>query len=97
MAVVLGGLAACSLGSASFVSAASFRADAEFSPGRRRPGGDAARRAMPGFGGEPRPRPTCWAGASWLANLNDDMSFAPRKQSFGSLVREAAGASCQRN
>ncbi|HVS49306.1 MAG TPA: glycoside hydrolase family 2 TIM barrel-domain containing protein [Candidatus Dormibacteraeota bacterium] len=47
---------------------------------------------VPSFGRQPRPRLDLSTGWRFqAANLNDDMSFAPRSQSLGGLVREAAG------
>jgi beta-galactosidase len=47
---------------------------------------------VPSFGRQPRPRLDLDTGWRFqAANLNDDMSLAPRSQSLGGLEREAAG------
>ena len=47
---------------------------------------------VPSFGRQQRPRLDLTSGwRSQTANLDDNMSFAPRRQSLGGLVREAAG------
>src|SRR5947209_1369105 len=47
---------------------------------------------VPGFGRQPRPRLELNSGWRFqAADLNEEMTFAPRRQSLGGLVREAAG------
>jgi len=92
MAVVVGGLAACSLGSASSISAAGLAPTLSF---QLVDGGRVAMQSgqpVPGFGREPRPRLDLSSGWRFqAANLDEEMSFAPRRESLGGLVREAAG------
>jgi beta-galactosidase len=92
MAVVLSGLASCSLGSASSISAAGLPSTLSF---QLVDGGRVAMQngqPVPSFGVQPRPRLDLKTGWRFqVANLDDTMSFAPRKESLGGLVREAAG------
>jgi beta-galactosidase len=92
MAVVLGGLAACSFGSTNSISPAGLPPTLSF---QLVDGGRVAMQSgqpVPSFG--PQPRLHLDLSSGWrfqAANLDEDMSFAPRKQSLGELMREAAG------
>jgi beta-glucuronidase len=92
MTVVLGGLAACSSGSGSSISVAGLPPTLSF---QLVDGGRVAMQngqPVPSFGRQPRPRLDLSSGWRFQpANLNEDMSFAPRKESLAGLVREAAG------
>ncbi|TMD85797.1 MAG: hypothetical protein E6I73_16910, partial [Chloroflexi bacterium] len=88
----MGGLASCSFGSATSISPAGLPPTLSF---QLVDGGRVAMQSgqpIPGFG--PRPRLHLNLDSGWrfqAADLNEDMSFAPRKQSLSGLVHEAAG------
>jgi len=92
LAVVLGGLASCSFGSAASISPAGLPPTLSF---QLVDGGRVAMQSgqpIPSFG--PQPRLHLNLDSGWrfqAADLNEDLSFAPRKQSLSALVREAAG------
>src|SRR5438477_2271607 len=92
LAVVLGGLASCSFGSATSISPAGLPPTLSF---QLVDGGRVAMQSsqpIPTFG--PQPRLHLNLDSGWrfqAADLNEDVSFAPRKQSLSGIVREAAG------
>jgi len=92
MAVAVGGLVSCSFGSGTSISAAGLAPTLNF---QLVDGGRVAMQSgqpVPTFSRQPRPRLDLNSGWRFQpANLDDEMSFAPRRQSLGGLVREAAG------
>src|SRR3989475_681562 len=92
MAVAVGGLVSCSFGSGTSISAAGLAPTLNF---QLVDGGRVAMQSgqpVPTFSWQPRPRLDLNSGWRFQpANLDDEMSFAPRRQSLGGLVREAAG------
>ncbi|HSS92609.1 MAG TPA: glycoside hydrolase family 2 TIM barrel-domain containing protein [Candidatus Dormibacteraeota bacterium] len=92
MAVALSGLAACSFGSTNSISPAGLPPTLNF---QLVDGGRVAMQdgqPVPSFGRQPRPRLDLNSGWRFQsADLNENMSFAPRSQAMGGLVREAAG------
>ena len=91
MAVGLG-CASCSFGSANSISPAGLPPTLSF---QLVDGGRVAMQSgqpVPSFG--PQPRLHLDLSSGWrfqAANVDEDMSFSPRKQSLGGLVREASG------